>query len=186
LTEKEEVLVARASEGDAEAFGKLYMRHMDAIFRYVFFKLGDPVQAEDLTEEVFVRAWEALPKYQIGKSPFTSWLYRIAHNLTVDHLRKGRPEETLSESMPNRVPNPGPSPEQIVEHNQTMDALVAAVGKLDLEEQQVLLMRFVEGMSHKQVAANIGKSDGASRVIQHRALAAVAEMLREDQQPNND
>ena len=81
-------LVARAIRGDAEAFGDLYAEYLDAIYRYVLLRVGDEASAEDLTEEVFVRAWEALPRYKAHKYPFSSWLYRIAHNLVVDAYRK--------------------------------------------------------------------------------------------------
>jgi RNA polymerase sigma-70 factor (ECF subfamily) len=186
LTEQEGVLVARAIEGDADAYGELYLRHIDAIYRYVYFKVGDVAQAEDLTEEVFVKAWEALPKYRVGKSPFTSWLYRIAHNLTVDFFRRDQAAELLTESTSNHFRESESSPEQIAADNQAIQALVEAVMRLDPEEQQVLLLRFVEGLSHKQVAETIGKSDGASRVIQHRALAAMAELLGENRDSDDE
>ncbi|MFQ5923219.1 MAG: sigma-70 family RNA polymerase sigma factor, partial [Anaerolineales bacterium] len=84
----ESVLVSRAVAGEAHAFGRLYESHMDAIYRYIYFRVGEPAQAEDMTEEVFVKAWEALPNYRPTEHPFTSWLYRIAHNLVVDHYRR--------------------------------------------------------------------------------------------------
>ena len=84
----EGALIQASIEGDGKSFETLYVRYMEAIYRYIFFRVGDEAQAEDLTEETFVRAWEALPKYQHRKHPFSSWLYRIAHNLIVDHYRK--------------------------------------------------------------------------------------------------
>lgn len=186
MTENEGALVSRAVDGDAEAYGKLYLRHLDAIYRYVYFKVGNRAQAEDLTEEVFVKAWEALPQYQIGESPFTSWLYRIAHNLTVDFFRRNRNEQTLLEETHNPIANPDQTPEQILVGQQDLEALVAAVGQLAPLEQEVLILRFVEGLSHRQVAESIGKSDGASRVIQHRALATVAKLLLEDQSTDGE
>src|ERR1043165_3026034 len=87
-TQEDAALIKQAVDGDSEAFGVLYVRYMDAIFRYIYYRVGQDIEAEDLTEEVFIRAWEALPSYQIGQFPFTSWLYRIAHNLVIDHPRK--------------------------------------------------------------------------------------------------
>ena len=87
----EKKLVLRAQKGDSEAFGVLYSWYLDAFYRYVYFRVDTTATAEDLTEEVFVRAWEALPTYEIRKYPFKSWLYRIAHNLVIDHRRKQQP-----------------------------------------------------------------------------------------------
>src|SRR5258706_16230263 len=87
-------LIRQAVKGDGEAFGLLYARHLDAIYRYVRFRIGNEADAEDMTEEVFVKAWEALPGYRIGEHPFTSWLYRIAHNVTVDYHRKRQPDSS--------------------------------------------------------------------------------------------
>src|SRR5437870_5432603 len=104
-------LVRLAVDGDSEAFGALYVRHMDVIYRYIYFRISDEVEAEDLTEEVFIRAWEALPSYKPGEFPFTSWLYRIAHNLIIDYHRKRKPqilpdlEIHLTETVPSSEDN---------------------------------------------------------------------------------
>jgi RNA polymerase sigma-70 factor (ECF subfamily) len=173
----EEELILRAIKGDGQAFGSLYERHLDAIYRYVFFKIGDAAEAEDLTEDVFVRAWEALPGYQVRQHPFTSWLYRIAHNLTIDHMRRRKPMPLIeSDEYPDPV---GPaSPEDALERAQTLQALQGALHQLSAEEQLVIVLRFVEGLSHEEVAATLGKSNEASRVIQHRALARLNGLLK--------
>jgi RNA polymerase sigma-70 factor, ECF subfamily len=172
-------LIKQAVDGDSEAFGVLYVRHMDAIFRYIYYRVGQDVEAEDLTEEVFIRAWEALPTYQIGQFPFTSWLYRIAHNLVIDHHRKRKaepmPDLELHHSGSTR------SNEDQVMQSLDSEMLVEALTHLDPEEQQVVLLRFVEGLSHREVAEAIGKSEGASRIIQHRALAALQKHLSKSQ-----
>lgn len=168
-------LIKQAIDGDSEAFGVLYVRHMDAIYRYIFYRVGQEVDAEDLTEEVFIRAWEALPNYQIGQFPFTSWLYRIAHNLVIDHHRKRKPDP-----MPDlEIHHSGSGRSNEDQLLQKLDSvmLVEALRHLDQEEQQVLLLRFVEGLSHREVADAIGKSEGASRIIQHRALATLQRYL---------
>jgi RNA polymerase sigma-70 factor (ECF subfamily) len=92
--EQEQTLVSQAIDGDADAFGELYTRHLDAIYRHVYFRVAEVQLAEDLTEEVFVRALAALPKYEPQGHKFSSWLYRIAQNLIVDHYRRhsSRPE----------------------------------------------------------------------------------------------
>jgi len=169
-------LVARAIEGDGDAFGVLYRYHMEPIYRYVFLRVGNAAEAEDLTEDVFVRAWEALPNYQITQHPFKSWLYRIAHNLVVDYHRKQKPLELADEEL--QVDPAAPSlPEDAIVLSQEANILAEAVQKLGEEEQVVVLLRFVDGLSHKEVAEVIGKSEAASRVIQHRALATLNKHL---------
>jgi RNA polymerase sigma-70 factor (ECF subfamily) len=162
-------LVVQAIDGDGDAFGVLYTHYQDAIYRYIFVRVGNTAEAEDLTEDVFVRAWEALPNYRPTQHPFKSWLYRIAHNLIVDHHRKRKPVDLADEELHDR-PATIPLPEEIIENGQEAHVLAMAIQQLTEEEQQVIVLRFVEGLSHQEVADVIGKSEGASRVIQHRAL----------------
>jgi RNA polymerase sigma-70 factor (ECF subfamily) len=170
-------LVERAIRGDKGAFGLLYERHMDAIYRYVFFRVGSPADAEDLTEDVFVRAWEAIENFERGrKGSFMSWLYRIAHNLVIDHYRKRQPQSWSSEQLAfeeSRLP----TVEEAAHHNQDVMRLAQAINKLEDVEQQVIVLRFIEGLSHEDVSTIIGKSEGASRVIQHRALVNLRALL---------
>jgi RNA polymerase sigma-70 factor (ECF subfamily) len=170
-------LVSHAVKGDQHAFGTLYEMHLDAIYRYVYLRVGEAALAEDMTEEVFVKAWEALPGFRPMKSPFTSWLYRIAHNLVVDHYRRESRVGVAAELNPEAQPDLALSPEDILVEQENIAALAAAIKQLSDEEQQVIVLRFVEGMPHLQVAEVIGKSAAASRVIQHRALTALANHL---------
>lgn len=152
---------------------------MDSIFRYIVVRVGERPLAEDMTEEVFVRAWEALPGYRRTKHPFSSWLYRIAHNLVVDHHRGKSAREPSAELDPQALPDPSASPEDALAKRQTIAALADAVRQLSDQEQQVIVLRFVEGLPHRQVGKVIGKTAGASRMIQHRALAKLAELLHQ-------
>ena len=171
--------MARSIDGDADAFGALYERHLDAIFRYVYYRVGDTREAEDLTEQVFLRAWEAIPRYRQRSTPFTSWLYRIAHNAVVDFHRDRKwtvpvPSHELFEIRGER-----PSSVQQVIAAEEAARLASAIGQLPEEQQQVVVLRFVEGLGHAEVARVLGKSPGACRVIQHRALAALGRLLGE-------
>lgn len=179
FTDNEIKLVVRAINGDSDAFSILYGYYQDAIYRYIFVRVGNALEAEDLTEDVFVRAWEALPHYHLTQHPFKSWLYRIAHNLIVDHHRKRKPVGLIDEEL---QPNTAAVslPEEIVELNQESHVLAAAIRQLGEEEQLVVVLRFVEGLSHREVAEVIGKSEAASRVIQHRALLALNRYLTFD------
>ncbi len=170
--EHETRLVVQAIGGDGDAFGVLYGRYQDAIYRYIFVRTGNTAEAEDLTEDVFVRAWEALPNYRPSQHPFKSWLYRIAHNLIVDHHRRRKPVGLADEDLQGD-PVMFSLPEEVVELNQETHVLTNAIQRLNEEEQLVIVLRFVEGLSHREVAAVLGKSEAASRVIQHRALLAL-------------
>jgi len=174
----ENVLIKRAIAGDCDAFGCLYQNHMDAIYRYIFFRVGDTNDAEDLTEQVFLQAWESLPEYQHASHPFSSWLYRIAHNLVVDHHRRRKPilEIDSIEENPNLENQAG-----LLNHfSQAEETIVLAqaIRQLPDEQQQVIILRFIEGLSHSEVAHILNKSDGACRMIQARALATLNEKLK--------
>ena len=167
-------LVRQAINGDADAFGQLYLLHLDAIYRYVYYRVADASDAEDLTEQVFLRAWEALPGYEERGIRFSSWLYRIAHNVVVDHQRKRNLAGPLVED--NWESSQPPAMEQVIE-NEQVAALAAAISQLPEQQQQVIVLRFVEGLNHGEVARILDKSESACRVIQHRALAALNTLL---------
>ena len=169
-------LVVDAQGGDVDAFGILYARHMDAIYRYIFFRVHDQLVAEDLTEEAFVRAWEYLPNYKVTEHPVTSWLYRIAHNLVVDHVRRQHPVATSAIDVLSQQAAEH-EPEQAVEISEAHADLINAMHILSEVEQEVIILRFVEGLSHREVAEITGKTEGSSRVIQYQALAKLQEHL---------
>lgn len=170
-------LVERAVNGDKVAFGQLYERHLDPIYRYIFFRVSSSADAEDLTEDVFVSAWEALPDFSDeSENAFLSWLYRIAHNRVIDHYRKRRPDSWTSEQLAQEEAR-SPSVEETAQFNRDAERLAEAIAQLEDTEQQVIILRFIEGLSHSEVAGLIGKSEGASRVIQYRALVNLRELL---------
>jgi RNA polymerase sigma-70 factor (ECF subfamily) len=170
-------LIEGAVAGDADAFGELYLLHLDAIYRYVFYRVGDPSDAEDLTEQVFLNAWKALPNYERRKSPFASWLYRIAHNAVVDYHRRQRPAVLVPSREEVEWVSDQPLPvEQVIKAEEVAE-LAAAIAQLPDDQQQVIVLRFIEGLKHVEVARIMGKSEGACRVIQHRALVALSRLL---------
>ena len=172
----EREIVRRAAAGDSHAFSQIYRTHLDRIYRYVYFRVGSVQEAEDLTETVFLSAWKAIGRYQERGTAFQAWLYRIASNLIIDHHRARKETEHLEvvEEIPAEG---GAGPEAWVANAEDTEALRKGIQCLPEEGQQVLLLRFVEGLSHAQVAEVLGKSEGACRAIQHRALAALRENL---------
>jgi len=160
-------LVADARAGDRNAFAMLYRRHAAGVYRYVLLRVEGPEEAEDLTATVFVRAWQSLSAFR-QDCPFTAWLYRIARNSIVDHYRTRRRHQPLE--VVDAVAAPPATSEDVLVVRKAMDALPE-------EQREVLLLRFVEGLSHEEVAASLGKSIGACRVIQYRALKAISRIL---------
>ncbi|GIW06413.1 MAG: DNA-directed RNA polymerase sigma-70 factor [Dehalococcoidia bacterium] len=167
--------VRRAQAGDPEAFGTLYDAYVDRIFRYVRIRVGDDVESEDLTEHVFLRAWQAIGRYQDRGRPFTAWLYTIAGNVVSDYFRSQRRRAALDPVLVDRATDRDPV--AAAERGAHRAALENAIRKLTPDQQQVIILRFIEGLSPAEVAATIGKREGTVRVIQHRALAALRSLL---------
>lgn len=171
----EKALIQQAQQRDAAAVAELYQRHAQQIYRYCLFRVADVAAAEDLTEEVFLNMVEALPRYANQGKPFAAWLYRIAHDRVVDYYRRRvrRPTAELTENLEDA--QPGPEAQAI--HNAELNRLRSAMSRLSEDDQLVLQLRFVEGCDVEQTARHMGKSIGAAKVLQHRALRRLAQLL---------
>jgi RNA polymerase sigma-70 factor (ECF subfamily) len=167
---QESQLTTRASLGDKEAFGDLYELYLDELFRYVFYRISNKADAEDLTELVFLKAWEGLPGYR-GTVPFRAWLYRIARNAIVDHYRTRKQNVPLDEDVP--LADTEDHPEQQVLFQETTEQLIDAISMLSPLHQDVLVLRFVNGYSTAETAQILERNVGTVRVLQHRALKAM-------------
>lgn len=172
----DQTLLARAIRGEREAFGYLYERYMDEIHRYVFYRVADRFEAEDLTETVFLKAWEALPRFESCGINFRAWLYRIAHNTVVDYYRTRKPTSDLPADEPR---DSRPSPEHQSQARDEQQQLAAAIGELDDNLQQVIVYRFINGLSHAETARVMGLAEGHVRVLQYRALQKLRQRLEE-------
>jgi RNA polymerase sigma-70 factor (ECF subfamily) len=168
--------VRRATERDPDAFAQLYDHYANAIYRYCAFQVPRPADAEDLTTQVFLRAWQAIDRYRVTERPFSAWLYRIARNAAVDYHRAASRHVPLPDEAD--WPSGNAEPAALVEGAEMTAALQRALGQLRAEERQVILLRFIEGLSHDQVAAVTGKSVGALRILQHRTLKKLRHILR--------
>jgi len=170
-------LAERAAQRDTEAFRQLYELYADQIFRHIYLKVGNHDLAEDLTQTVFLKAWEAIDRFQWRDIPFHHWLLRTARNTVIDHFRTRKPPP---EPVPEELPATD-DPEGVVLQGVTIDELRRAIQRLSSDQQDVILLRFVEELPAVEVGQIIGKSEAAVRVIQHRALAALRKQLgRED------
>ncbi len=176
-------LIARAARGEREAFGGLYERYVHRVFRHAYFLTSDPQLAEDLTEQTFLNALQALPKYEVRGVPFLAWLLRIAHNLAVNQ-RKVQTNNGHAQ-LPENVQASGASysPEESCEAKADSERIWANVRRLRRDQRQVVVMRFVDGLSYTEIAQVLGKSVGAVRVTQHRALISLRRMLASDAAP---
>lgn len=171
-------LVQDAKQGDQEAFGQLYERHAEAIFRFIFSNVGDRLDAEDLTEEVFLSVWRSLPRYRDRGVPFSAYLYRVARNAIIDHYRRsGRQRHSSLEAHALTDDNPGPG--EVTTEQMEYAEVRGKLMQLRDDYRTVLSLRFLVGMSPGEIANVMGKSSGAVRVIQHRALSALRELLEE-------
>ena len=173
---EERVLVQRAIDRETAAFAELYDRHVVRIYRHIYYLVNDAREAEDLTAQTFLKAWEAVDRYKERGAPFVAWLLRIAHNLTVSHLRARRDHSELQDYYVDQKMTR--NPEQALEQTTDEEHVREAVLKLRAEQRQVIMLRFVEEMDYREVAAVIGKSVPAVRVIQHRALGNLRKLMQ--------
>ncbi len=177
---KEEVedLVRRAQQGHSDAFGGLYEAYYDKIYRYVMFKTGDSLEAEDLTEEVFLRMLESIGSFKWQGYPFTSWLFRIAHNLVIDYYRKaGRQKKTSLDDAMRVVGTDGVDIDRKIDIELSIREVKEAMGGLTLLQQEVLSLRFAGGLSVAETAEAMGKKENAVKALQHAAIKKLRVLL---------
>ena len=179
LTEDE--AISRAAQGDTEAFTFLYERYVNRIYNYIFYRTGNPPEAQDLTSRVFYRALHHIPRYNNRGVPFSAWLYRIAHNLVANwHRDNSRRKEVPLEDY-TQAPHRSQQPEASVVDSQEMEDLLKVIRRLSPDRQQLLILKFVEGMSNAEVAVIMMRSEGAIKSLYHRTLLALRdEMSKED------
>lgn len=171
-------LVARAQAGDRNAFDAIYERFADALFRYIYARCGNPTMAEELMGDLWVRVVERLGKFQFPPgepdAAFAAWLYRIAHNLVIDAYRR---RGDLSMPLLENIAVQDQSPDELAIMSDEKRELHEALQLLTPDQREVLLLRFFEEMSHAEVARQMGRTEGAVKVMQHRALGALARLL---------
>jgi RNA polymerase sigma-70 factor, ECF subfamily len=174
-----DVLVSRAQKGQAEAFGFLYEKYLDLVYRYVYLRTGQTEQAEDITQGVFLRAFESITDYrQLGK-PFLGWLMRIAHNLIVDHYRWEKRHHTVP--LPEGSLISTRDPVITAEQNYELAEVKKAMTKLSAGQNEIFSLRFIAGLSVSEAAAVTGKSVGAVKTLQHEAVVRLRKMMKEVQ-----
>jgi len=176
-------LVERAQAGEAEAFGLIYDRYVDTVFRFVYFRVGNRQLAEDLTSDTFLRALKRIGSFTWQGRDLGAWLVTIARNLVADHFKSGRYrlEVTTGDVLDADREDRGPegSPESAVVDHITNVALLSAVKQLNPEQQECIVLRFLQGFSVAETAQTMGKNEGAIKALQYRAVRALARLLPE-------
>jgi RNA polymerase sigma-70 factor (ECF subfamily) len=169
MLDGEKKLIDRAVKGESSAFGSLYDHYQPHIYRFVFVKVSRREEAEDLTHQVFLQAWQNIQNYRDFGFPFSSWLYRIARNEVIDYYRSKKEHVPLDEVDPEFFAVSGNGPDT-AEQNFQMQKVLAVIRTMKPDYQDIIIMRFVEELSLKEVAAALHKSEGAVKLLQHRAL----------------
>ncbi len=176
-------LVQRAQAGDTEAFGLIYDRYMDTVFRFIYFRVSTRQLAEDLTSETFLRALRRICSFTWQGRDLGAWLVTIARNLVADHFKSGRyrlevsTAEVLDADRPDRGPEG--SPEAAVLDMMTNRTLLEAVKRLNPEQQECIVLRFLQGFSVAETARTMSKNEGAIKALQYRAVRSLARLLPE-------
>ena len=164
------------STRDPAAFGELYDLFLDRVYRYVYYRTGSQVDAEDLTEQVFLHAWASIDRFQWRGKPFRAWLYTLAHNALVDHRRRSRATTSL-DNPEHPIDRPSEHAAQALHQWMDAEVLARAISQLTPEQQQVIVLRFVEGQDTAEIAAMMGKREGTIRALQFRALQSLRRIL---------
>jgi RNA polymerase sigma-70 factor, ECF subfamily len=170
------LLVNRAQQGEREALEELYLLHFDRIYSYLHMSVGNRHDAEDLTTQTFLKMLESIARFRWRSAPFSAWLFRIAHNLAMDHFRANRrwqPEEEVPEP---EVPEESAAEEEALE-SIGRKSMLELIEKLSHEQKQVLTLKFVFNFSNADAATVLGKTEGAIKSLQHRALVSLQKQI---------
>ena len=170
-------LVARAQEGDASAFGRLYDHHVTMVHRYVYYRVGDRATAEDVTSETFVRALRRIDSLSFQGRDVGAWLVTIARNIVRDHVKSSRYRLEVTTADMRDADRATDGPEDAVIAHLTNQQLLECVRQLGAEQQECIVLRFLHGLSVAETAEIMGKKDGAIKALQHRAVRRLAGLL---------
>ena len=172
----ERAVVDAAKTGDEAALTELYKLYFPRVYRYILARMGNPYDAEDLTEEVFLRVLDAIERFQWREAPFSAWLFRIAHNAVISQRRK---EGARGRSSPliEALPVDSQGPEEMVENRLAINEIMKAAETLPEAQRRVIGLRFAAGLTVAETARAMNKGEGNVKVIQHKAIAKLREIF---------
>jgi RNA polymerase sigma-70 factor (ECF subfamily) len=169
--------VDQAKSGDPEAFARLYDAYVERVSRYIYFRVSEAVDTEDLVSQVFLKAWENLDRYKTGSSPFIAWLYTIARNLVIDHYRTKKDALPLEEAI--ALPSEMEMPDEEAQTRFDLQAMRDALQFLTSDQQQALILKYIAGLPNDSIAKIMNKQEGTVRGLQMRGLQTLAKYMKE-------
>ncbi len=168
-------LIEKVKRGDRDAYGKLYLKYLDAIYRYIYFRANnDQADAEDLTETVFFKAWDNLKNFKENSGTFKAWLYMIAKNTVIDHFRKTQKTVQLEDNIIHEID----SIEDKLMKNYEIKNLNHALSFLTYEQKEAITLKYIEEVSNEEIGKILNKNEDAVRALQHRALEKLRRLLK--------
>ena len=170
-------LVDAAKAGNPQAFAELYDAYVERVTRYVYFRVSENNDTEDLVAQVFLKAWESLDRYKMGSSPFIAWLYTIARNLVIDHYRTKKGVLPLEEAI--AFPSDMEMPDEEAQTRFDLQAMRDALQFLTSDQQQALILKYIAGLPNDSIAKIMNKQEGTIRGLQMRALQTLAKYMKE-------
>jgi len=179
MLEDERKFILKSQAGEAEAFGALYDHYITRIYRFILIRVRQREEAEDLSHRVFLQAWQNIKNYNERGFPFSSWLYRIARNAIVDYYRRVKPFVSLEDSAVPEIIEKADYGEKI-DSSLRLEKAIEAIRELKPVEQEVIILRFVEDFSIAETASAVKKSQGAVKLIQHRALNRLKNLINNE------
>ena len=181
---EEEKLVKRAIRGESSAFGLLYDRYQPAIFRFIYLKVGHREEAEDLTHQTFLSAWQNIESFRREGFSISSWFYRIARNKVIDYYRTKKSTLELNRILEETLASDSTQQAESLSQKMELGLVRKAIQSLSTEQQDVLIMRFVEEMSYREISQVMEKNQGLIRVIQFRALRKIKKIIENGAKDN--
>lgn len=179
----EDKLIKKAKNGNSEAFGKLYDDHIDQIYRYIFLRINKKSDAEDITQKVFLKAWKNIDSFEIReKVPFSSWLYRIAKNTMIDYYRTDKNHPGIEDVSEREIGEAPEDHERNVDDEIKVRQIKESLDELTENQQNVIIMKFIEELENGEIAEILDKTEVAVRVTQHRALKKLKKIVKEKQE----
>jgi RNA polymerase sigma-70 factor (ECF subfamily) len=169
--------VDQAKSGDPEAFARLYDAYVERVSRYIYFRVSEEIDTEDLVSQVFLKAWENLDRYKMGSSPFIAWLYTIARNLVIDHYRTKKDALPLEEAI--ALPSEMEMPDVEAQTRFDLQAMRDALQFLTSDQQQALILKYIAGLPNDSIAKIMNKQEGTVRGLQMRGLQTLAKYMKE-------
>jgi RNA polymerase sigma-70 factor (ECF subfamily) len=170
-------LLEQAKSGNPDAFARLYDTHVERVTRYIYFRVSEETDTEDLVSQVFLKAWENLDRYKLGSSPFIAWLYTIARNLVIDHYRTRKDALPLEEAID--FPSEMEMPDEEAQTRFDLQAMRDALHILSSDQQQALILKYIAGLPNESIARMMNKQEGTVRGLQMRGLQNLAKYLQE-------